>query len=150
MNHREIQEKALAFHDAELSGPERREIADHLASCEKCREALSRWEKIGKVLSTAEMPAPSENFVSQVMSRLPREEEPAEEPLEWSLPFFRWAIPAIGYAFAIFLFFAALLHQEPLVNAGTVLLDGVPQEAQWTFSEEAPGINDLLIVKEVK
>jgi len=150
MNHRKIQEKILTYRDAELPGNERREIDAHLAACEKCRGLLKRWEKIGGALSTVPFPAPSEEFVRQVMARLPENEEPAEETVSWPWPFLRWAVPATGYAFAIFLFFAALLHEEPVVNAGTVLLDSVPQESQWTFSEETPGINTLLIVKEEK
>ena len=149
MNHRKMQEKILTCHDTELPDDERQAITAHLESCKECREILSRWERIGTVLSRTEMPAPSENFVNRVMAHLPWE-EPASEPAQWPWPFPRWAIPAIGYAFAIFLFFAALLPEEPLVNTGAVLLANVPQETQWTFSGEPPEISTLLAVKEGK
>ncbi|HNV85862.1 MAG TPA: zf-HC2 domain-containing protein [Candidatus Omnitrophota bacterium] len=148
MKHEEIREKISEFHDPELPERERLEIADHLKSCPDCRKRLERWENVRAEFAKAPAPEPSEFFVRGVMNRIARLEEVPPEPEPWFLPFLRWLVPATGYAFAVFLIFIAILHQEPVVDTETLLLAHVPENAQWSFSRETPKISNLFVIKE--
>ena len=156
MNHEAVKDKLLAFQDAELPEEERREIAAHLGSCEACRGVLKQWELIGAMLAGAVSAEPSRAFVGRVMNRLAALEEAqtARAPL---LPFPRWFLPAIGYAFAFFLMFLAISHppearlaasgpRAAAVNTETVLLADIPQTSQWTFSAEPADLPNLVEV----
>ena len=148
MKHEEIRDTLLSFYDPELPGPERLEITDHLKSCQDCRNRLKHWKSLQAGLSQTAMPEPSEAFVRGVMSGIARLGEAVPEPEPWFLPFLRWLVPAAGYAFAVFLIFIAILHQEPVFNTETVLLADVPENAQWSFVPESPKISNLISIKE--
>lgn len=149
MDHKTYQEKLLAFRDAELSDEERRKIAAHAEQCAECRAVLDAWGRLGTVLSRTAMPAASKSFVDGVMGRLARMEEPEPEPARpaW---FPNWLFPALGYAFAFFLMFAAITHPNarPLVNTETVLLTYTSQGSEWTFSKEPADIIKIVGMKE--
>jgi len=148
MKHEEIREKLLSFHDPELPEPDRLEIAAHLKSCRDCQNRLKHWEGIQAGFSQAAMPESSEAFVRGVMNGIAHLGDAASEPEPWFFPFLRWLVPAAGYAFAVFLIFIAILHQEPVFNTETVLLADVPESAQWSFVSESPKISNLISIKE--
>lgn len=148
MDHENAEEKLSAFHDSELSVEERRKISEHLKTCADCRGRLNWLERMSAVMSQMQIPESSERFVNGVMDRLARLEEPVLGSARRSRPFFRWLLPAIGYAIALLLVFVAITYREPVVNAETVLLAGTSQDAQWIFSSEVPDVNKLLVLKE--
>jgi hypothetical protein len=65
-----------------------------------------------------------------------------------------WLFPVLGYSFALFLMFVAIMHWEPTMNntphTEAVLLTSIPQGAQWTYAQEMPEINKLLDTREEK
>lgn len=152
MNHKKIQEKLSAFREGELEGRERQEIAGHLSQCGECRLRLEQWGRIRAVLSQAAVTGDGENFVEQTMVRLQALDREAAPAFRVSFQLPKWLYPAVGYAFALMMVFVAIIAREPILNVEanteTVLLSDVPQDAQWTFSGETPGINELFEVKE--
>jgi len=151
MKHQNIEEKLLAFYDSELPPIEHEEVAKHLAICKDCQSVLENWEIVRRAVSRQAVPKPSENFVHKVMTKLVDLEEAKEKSLLFPA-LAKWLFPAIGYTFAIFIMFAAILHWEPVMNGETstetVLLANVPQALRWTFSDEEPRINKLLDLNE--
>lgn len=143
MDHQEIEEKILRVDDAELSIAERREITEHLGSCEACRKILKNCERTRFVIQAA-VPTPSEHFVAHVMGRLTELERQAERAEPRISPILKWLVPAIGYGFAVFLMFVAIAYREPAVNTEDLLLADVPQTVQWVFVRESPEVNKLL------
>lgn len=144
MNHNQIKEKLSAFFDRELPEEERSEIALHSRSCSECRKVLEDWARLRTAFSEIEKPEPSENFVESVMDRLEVEELTALSVPRERSSILRWLVPAFGYAFALFLVFAAVTPQEPSVDTGTVLLSEVSEGAQWAFGNEPLDLGKLL------
>ncbi len=148
MKHEMIQEKLLALKDGEIPPEERRELLTHLAACEDCRLRFDRWEHLQNLLAQAQVPASSEAFVFQVMEKIVQP-APVSAREARSRLFPRFVFPTLGYLFAAFLIFFMLSPRESLaVNVETVLLAHLPQEAQWTVSEESSNVNSLWNLKE--
>ncbi len=143
MNHHEIKEKLLFFHDSELAHEERQELASHISQCTECKATVKRWEMVSSTLSCSLSVEPSEAFVNNVMNQLARlEEVEAPKVRRWQLP--NWLLPTLGYGFAFFLMFMAITYRELPVNAESVLLADVPQSSHWTF-EATPADTDKLV-----
>ena len=147
MNHKRIQDHLSAFCDGELPEHRMREIADHVRSCDECRSRIESWKRVGSVFSGMTVDERSEEFVDQIMARLAEPERKASPAFRGSFDLPKWLYPAMGYAFAIVLVFAAILAREPIlrVDADTeaVLLSDIPEAAQWTFSSGVSDVNLL-------
>lgn len=145
MNHDEIKDKLVFFHDPELAEGERGEISVHVSSCPECAKTLKQWENARVPFAGLTPGAPSEFFVNRVMTKLAEREE-LKKPVEFRWPFPQWIFPTLGYGFAFFLMFVAISQRELPANTGEVLLADVPQASRWTFSAEQPDINQLVEV----
>jgi anti-sigma factor RsiW len=147
MNHKQIQNHLSAFCDGHLPEDPMREVADHLRHCGECRSRVEYWRRTGSVFSGMVVDGQSENFVDRVMARLAEPERRAAPAFRVSFDLPKWVYPAMGYAFAVVLVFAAILAREPVLpieaNTETVLLTDIPEEAQWTFSGGVPDVNVL-------
>src|SRR5262245_31339841 len=91
MTHAEIQDNLEAFHDGQLSEPDRREIESHLTTCRACAEETQRLQQLSRaVFRPVTPPTPTDFFVSRVMANI-RESEKAARFLWW-----RWPALALG------------------------------------------------------
>ena len=144
MDHETIKDNLLTFRDAELPSAQRQEIQAHLQACEDCKNILARWDVAAAEFKQTSLLPASGVFVNNVMGRLAalEKEMPSPAPRRWS--FVNWLLPLLGYGLAFFLIFLAISARETSVNTGTVLLADVPQTSQWTFSSEAPDMDQLL------
>ncbi len=144
MNHDYLKDKLFFYKDPETPENERREIADHLKTCEECRRALALWEKASTALRQVRL-EPSAAFTDRVMGRLEDlERAAAPVPEETKPSFLDWLLPALGYAFAAGLMVVAVSHREIPVSTEGLLLTSLPQKSQWALSVEGPDIGSLM------
>jgi len=69
------------YHYADAGGPPRRDLAEHLATCESCRSHYQRLEWVLKAADEVEPPELSEGFEAEVWRRLvPHLEAATPEP----------------------------------------------------------------------
>ena len=59
-----------AFHDGEVSEPERRAIQAHIDSCEECRQTHESMKNIGVMLASLPPSLPSETWKSSVLEQI--------------------------------------------------------------------------------
>jgi len=65
----EMIERASAYHDGELSDPERRAVEQHLAGCEACRRRLADYEALDAALRALPDVAASPAFARRLGGR---------------------------------------------------------------------------------
>ncbi len=143
MNHNELKDKIYFYRDPETPENERREIADHLKTCEDCRRTLKLWEKASSALKQTQL-QPSAAFADRVMARLEERERAALAPEEPKASFLDWLLPALGYAFAAGLMMVAVSSREIPVSTEGMLMASLPQKSQWTLSSEGPDVGSLM------
>lgn len=145
MTHETIQEKLSEYFDGMLNEHESAEIKAHLRGCESCRLALQRWEVLSLTFSRTQGIKPSDQFVTKVMSQISELETPEEEKEAESLSIFRrWIAPLVGYGFAFALMLIAITSRQPTVTAEDILLNQIPQSAQWMYSDDSSDMENLM------
>jgi len=142
-----------AYHDGELHGRQLRRVEEHLAQCKMCREELASLEAFSALLQ--ESPSAEEGlrphqkrlmrgdqFVSQVVLRLPRRSEQAvprsgkmmRRALETG-----WRLIPVGL-FGTLAFVQALF----IVMAGVLLAQSLPATANWLSPVVVPAAGGSL------
>ncbi len=150
MDHTQVQKRLLDFQDAELSEQERRQMGQHVQSCQECRRQLEHWEKTRQALSHSLEVLPSEAFLNQVMSKV--EAIPAYEPVvrrRWlgrlTFPIPERFYPEFGIAAAalVLLALASFQKNQGLVSAEGLLLSRLPRDIQWVGQTQSPSEEGL-------
>lgn len=123
-----------AYYDGELSGERLRRMEAHLAACPECRAELEALRALSAMLAESPAPQPRatpEQFVSQVMLRLPRT-APAASPA----PLNGWTQPlTLAWKLAPLVMFAAWAFLQ-----ASVLLTGI---LGWILQSSGLGIGVL-------
>jgi hypothetical protein len=134
MEHEDWREQISLASDGRLadSGP----LNAHLADCAECRLFAKGVEAASQTLSQAQAPAPSEEFIANVLERLPQES--GDGILERLLNYFpeqtqaRWFVPAFSAALAVAVLVWTPVMQETFAGPDSLVAASFDEEmATW-------------------
>jgi len=153
MNHKKAEKILSVFYDFELSEKEHLEVAEHAEVCKSCQFTLKQLEGISAVFSRSAALQPSESFTNRFIDHLAHLEISVKKVGQRFSFLNDLFFPLAGYSFALLLMITAVMHWEPYMASGktiteSMLLTNIPQETQWSFSQEKPEMTNLLATKE--
>ena len=153
-DHDALRDQLFAFYDGELSGESRRSVERHLEACAECRGRLDRWRQTARRVFETPQAAGSdaagadaskladseatEAFVSRVMARIERAEQPRRAP-SW-IGGLRWLAPALGLAGLVFVI-GQTRQQDVSVD---MLLADSSDPSAWMLSSRPASADDVL------
>ena len=146
MDHEKLRESVLLLRDGELSASERFAVEEHLKECPSCRQLAVAVETIGPSLFNDAKPPASEQFISEIMSRIDESAEKEIGDKELDLPL-RWWVPAFSFGLAGAVLLAAMpwhrqtMTMESLFAARANVDTGRVQDPQVAY------LSDLLAVQ---
>ena len=150
MDCKKAKEKLSAYMDAELDGPGRREVDEHLKTCESCSHELQRMEAVWGLIAGIETPEPSAQLPGKITAGLSRAHEPAAGRVAWRT-LFGWPMNAaaalavavgIVLGFALGMFFNAGSAGQSMVSKAQAYEQKYTEEYAEAFSElpvDSPG-----------
>lgn len=142
-----IIEQLNAYMDGELQGKQFRQVEEHLAECETCRQELETLQGLSTLLQ--EVPAPeftsNERFVTQVNLLLPERRSAASRNRLLEVGW--WMIPVGLLAVWIFISTSSLVNNLVsaadnfgIIDSTTALISGSSDSAAWTTRLEQAGV----------
>ena len=132
-----VSEWLNAYHDGELHGSHLHQLEVHLAECELCRAELDSLKHLSGFLREVETPefTPPERFATQVILRLPHEQNPASRKKILEIGW--WMIPVGLLAAWIFIGTSFFLSDILSVASSFGLLRGI---SDWLGSGSSNGV----------
>lgn len=93
----DVSKELIVYLDGRANPAERRDVAEHLASCAACRARAEEFRKVWSVLDEMPVQEPSLGFDARLRQRIADEPRPG-----W----FRWLVPQPRLAFSVALLVA--------------------------------------------
>ena len=139
MDCKEVKEKLSAYMDAELDGAGRREVDEHLKTCESCGHELQRMEAMWELIAGVDTPEPSAHMPEKITAGRSQAREPAAGRVAWKT-LLAWpmnAAAALAVAVGIVLGFilGTFYNTGAAQQEKTQIAQGYEQEYAEDFAE---------------